>query len=232
MCRRIGALVDGNVIREKMFHPGLQRRLLAASTRGDRCEDTLAAVLADDDICPLPADLRRRLLAGPAPAAALLAAVANASGRPCPLGMLLSQLLSDSLMSSADLLAAVPPADLAATLAGLHAAASSGTLADAARGAAGQAFSTLIKMLVTCSGSDTSEDRRPAQHAADCALQQLRRAWAAGSGGGGSSRGSSGGSSAEGAALLAAAIDVVDAQVFPRHMACRQAGRLTRVLLC
>jgi hypothetical protein len=210
-----------------MFHPGLQRRLLAASARGDRCEDTLAAVLADDDLCPLPADLRRRLLAGPAPAAALLAAVANASGRPCPLGMLLSQLLSDSLMSSADLLAAVPPADLAATLAGLHAAASSGTLAGAARGAAGQAFSTLIKMLVTCSGSDTSEDRRPAQHAADCALQQLRRAWAAGSGGGG---GSSGGSSAEGAALLAAAIDVVDAQVFPRHMACRQAGRLTRVL--
>jgi hypothetical protein len=210
-----------------MFHPGLRRRLLAASTRGDRCEDTLAAVLADDDLCPLPADLRRRLLAGPAPAAALLAAVANASGRPCPLGMLLAQLLSGSLMSSADLLAAVPPADLAAALAGLHAAASSGTLTGAARGAAGQAFSTLLKMLVTCTGSDTSEDRQPAQCAADCTLQQLRRAWTAGSGGASSS---SGRSSTEGAALLAAAIDVVDAQVFPRHMACRQAGRYTHVL--
>ncbi|EFN57072.1 hypothetical protein CHLNCDRAFT_143833 [Chlorella variabilis] len=209
-----------------LVHP-LVQRLLVAEAAGHAPQGALAGAL---DCCTLPpgsgsadgdaASLRALLLAHPDPPT-VLAAAANASGHPCAMGMLLAQLLGGSIVHSSELLAALPPAGWAAAVAGLHAAASSGTLPPAARGAARQACGTVVKMLVTCGGGAEQLQQQPTpqlqqqQQRAERCLQELRQAWSGISHGGDDGSGSS----ADGAALLAAAVEVVEAEVFPRQRA-------------
>lgn len=215
-----------------LVHP-LVQRLLVAEAAGHAPQGALAGAL---DCCTLPpgsgsadgdaASLRALLLAHPDPPT-VLAAAANASGHPCAMGMLLAQLLGGSIVHSSELLAALPPAGWAAAVAGLHAAASSGTLPPAARGAARQACGTVVKMLVTCGGGAEQLQQQPTpqlqqqQQRAERCLQELRQAWSGISHGGDDGSGSS----ADGAALLAAAVEVVEAEVFPRQRARRCGGR-------
>lgn len=188
--------------------PALQQRLLAAQARGYHGpEDLRHALSAALDCCglrtPAAADLRRLLEAHPSPAA-VLAAAANASGHTCALGVMLAQLLFCSVVGGAELLAAVDAAELAAAIAGLHAAATSGMLPSPIAATAEQAFGALVKLLVTAAGGGAEQEQA---RAAVRVLQQLRRLWST--------------SNAPGS-LLAAVVDLADAEVFPRQRATRQ----------
>lgn len=203
--------------------PSLQHRLLAAQAgNGGGLREALEAAL---DACGITtggvgAGLRRLLLSrGSAPA--VLAAAANASGQPCAPGILLARLLSRSLFSAGELLAAADPAELAVAVAALHATACA--LPAPAAAAAKAAFTTLVKVLAT-SGDATEQ-----QHAADRVMVHLRRAWLAPDAAAGSThhlqgqRAAPTTSGGNGPSLLAAMVDAVDAEVFPRHLAHRQA---------
>jgi hypothetical protein len=183
------------------IHPAVQQRLLLGQIAGEAPGAALAYAL---DLCGVPpgdSALAAMLLACPA-ASAVLSVAANATGHPCPQGMLLAQLLSSSLLHSSQLLGAVPAADWARAIAGLHAAASSGTLPDAVRGASQGAFAALVKALLTAGAG--------AERQAERALQVLRQTWTAEAGADG-----------DGAQLLAAAVEVADGHVFPRQLARR-----------
>ncbi|PRW57883.1 hypothetical protein C2E21_3421 [Chlorella sorokiniana] len=191
--------------------PSLQHRLLAAQVGGHgSLQSALEAAL---DACAIPAggataDLRRLLL-GHANTAAVLAVAANASGHPCAPSILLARLLSSSLVSAGELLGAADPAELALAVTVLHAAVA-GALPAPAAAAAKEAFVTLIKVLATSSSATEQQQR-----AAECMMAHLRRAWLASDA---MARRAMGG---DGVLLLAAAVDAVDAEVFPRHLAHR-----------
>lgn len=203
--------------------PGLQHHLVAAQAGGQGLHTALEAAL---DACGIAAAgptaaLRRLLLARPH-AAAVLAAAANASGHPCAAGTLLARLLSGSLVGAGELLAAADPAQLAMAVAQLHAFARCSALPAPAAAAAQAAFVTLVKLLAT------SGDGEEHQRAAERIMAHLRRAWllpAAGALQGGTAAPGNSRSCSDAPSLLAAAVDAVDAEVFPRHLAHRQAQR-------
>lgn len=203
--------------------PALQHSLVAAQAGGRGLQSALEAAL---DACSIGASgstaaLRRSLLAAPVSPAPLLAAAANASGHPCACGILLARLLDTSICGAGELLAAADPSDLALAVADLHAAAASGTLPAASAAAARAAFTTLLKMLATAGGEGSEQGR-----AAERAMAHLRHAWLAPAPDCHDAFAmAAGGSHAGGhtALLLAAAVDTVDAEVFPRKLAHRQA---------
>lgn len=197
--------------------PDLQLHLVAAQASGHGVRGALDAAL---DACGIAAAgttaALRCLLLERSNAAAVLAAAANASGHPCARGILLARLLSGSLVSAGELLAAADPADLALAVGELHAASRSSALPAPAAAVAKQAFFALIKMLAT--SGDGAEQRSATEHV----MAHLRRAWLAPAAAAGISSRSFNG---DGALLLAAAVDAVDAEVFPRQLAHRQAQR-------
>lgn len=194
--------------------PRLQQRLVALQAGGGSLAYALDAALDACRIAP-HAPLRHRLHAlPPLQVQRVLAVAADAGAHPCAPGLLLARLLEGSLCHAADLLAATDPAEVASAVASLHAAAASGTLPRVAVAVAEAAFATLIKALVT---TDAQQQDQGQQRDAEHALLHLRSQWVA-----------SGGS---GAALLAAAVDVVDGQVFPRDAAARH-GSVERLDCC
>ena len=176
----------------------LQHELLAAQVSGARPDDTTLLQTALGVLPPLPPRLRTRLVGGPSPSStAVLATLARASAQPCFLGSLLEQLLAGGLLHSGEVLAAVPAAELAAAVAGLHAS------------GAHRAFAALLKLLVTSSG----------ERAAEQALGHLRQSWVLPA----PDRWGSPAAATAAALLLEAAIEVVAWEVFPRTRATRQA---------
>lgn len=202
--------------------PALQHRLVAAQAADDPLSaltDALQCGGVRQSAGGNPtAPLHNLLLAHHSPAT-VLAAAAYASGHPCSLGVLLARLLSCSIVHVSQLLAALPAAEWAAAITSLHSAANTGTLPQPSRSAAGQAFTTLVKALLT---SGTSSIQQPGPHhpqQQQQPLQQLRLAWAgpAATGGKGAAEGTATPSD-EGAALLAAVVAVIDREVFPRFL--------------
>lgn len=142
------------------------------------------------------------------------------------------QLLKCSVVPAGELLTSLPEA-LAASVVELHTASTAGTLPPATRKTAGQAFASLVKLLVTSSGGGVAglagagQQAQEQQRAAERALQQLRCAWKAAApslvdAAAGAAASHEDAVNSQGASLLAAVVEVVDGQVFPRQQATRQ----------